>query len=263
MTPDIAERLALVFPTAALQKPGVTGVTNVADVTGYAQKPQELRQLRLLRQENDNAGKMPDEGVVADVASPIATDSGAIEEWAALATEERAAVSAAQAREAARAAGVRLGAHGEDLILEADVAPTTDVADAQTRKKPCVLGLLRAGRDGWTSKDWRAFFDERATLAEFDGGLPREQAEASAFACCVTEWLNRNPEALAAGPLPSLRGGRARPRPAAAARNRVHRPRLAAFALLVGLACREASRGDRRLRGNGDRDTRQVSKRFR
>ena len=192
MTPDIAERLALVFPTAALQKPGVTGVTNVADVTGYAQKPQELRQLRLLRQENDNAGKMPDEGVVADVASPIATDSGAIEEWAALATEERAAVSAAQAREAARAAGVRLEAHGEDLILEADVAPTTDVADAQTRKKSCVPYLLRAGRDSWSGDDWRAFFDERATLAEFDGGLPREQAEASAFACCVTEWLNRN-----------------------------------------------------------------------
>ena len=152
MTHDIAERLALVFPTAALQKPGVTGVTNVADVTAYAQKPQELRQLRLLRQENDNAGKMPDEGVVADVASPIATNSGAIEEWAALATEERSAVSAAQAREAARAAGVRLEAHGEDLILEADVAPTTDVADAQTRKKPCVLTLLRTGATAGRAK---------------------------------------------------------------------------------------------------------------
>ena len=30
-------------------------------------------------------------------------------------------------------------------------------------------------------------------IAEFDGGLPREQAEARAFACCVAEWLNRNP----------------------------------------------------------------------
>ena len=26
----------------------------------------------------------------------------------------------------------------------------------------------------------------------FDGGLPRDQAEAPAFACCVAEWLNRN-----------------------------------------------------------------------
>jgi hypothetical protein len=29
--------------------------------------------------------------------------------------------------------------------------------------------------------------------AEFDGGLPHRQAEARAFACCLTEWLNRNP----------------------------------------------------------------------
>jgi hypothetical protein len=45
----------------------------------------------------------------------------------------------------------------------------------------------------WSGDDWRAFFDERAGIAEFDGGLPREQAEARAFTCCVTEWLNRNP----------------------------------------------------------------------
>jgi hypothetical protein len=37
------------------------------------------------------------------------------------------------------------------------------------------------------------FFDERAGITEFDGGLPRTQAEAQAFACCVTEWLNHNP----------------------------------------------------------------------
>ncbi|MFZ1885531.1 MAG: hypothetical protein WAU53_18520 [Rhodoplanes sp.] len=30
-------------------------------------------------------------------------------------------------------------------------------------------------------------------MAEFDGGLPREEAEARAFACCVVEWLNRIP----------------------------------------------------------------------
>jgi hypothetical protein len=42
-------------------------------------------------------------------------------------------------------------------------------------------------------EDWRALFDERAGIAEFDGGLPREQAEARAFTCCVAEWLNRNP----------------------------------------------------------------------
>ena len=55
------------------------------------------------------------------------------------------------------------------------------------------MALLRPGEDGWSGEDWRAFFDERAGIAEFDGGLPRDQAEARAFACCVAEWLNRNP----------------------------------------------------------------------
>lgn len=36
-------------------------------------------------------------------------------------------------------------------------------------------------------------FDQRAAIAEFDGGLPRASAEARAFACCIAEWLNRNP----------------------------------------------------------------------
>ena len=172
-------------------------------------------------------------------------------------------MSAAQAREAARAAGVRLEAHGEDLILEADVAPTTDVADAQTRKKPCVLTLLRAGRDGWTSEDWRAFFDERATLAEFDGGAAPRTGRSQRLRLLRHRMAQPQSGALVAGQLPPLRRGRAGSRPAAAARNRTHRPRLAAFAMLVGLARSEASRGRRRLRGNGDRDTRRVSKRFR
>jgi hypothetical protein len=35
--------------------------------------------------------------------------------------------------------------------------------------------------------------DGRAGIGEFDGGLPRAEAEARAFACCVAKWLNRNP----------------------------------------------------------------------
>jgi hypothetical protein len=47
--------------------------------------------------------------------------------------------------------------------------------------------------DGWSADDWRAYFAERAGIAEFTGGLLRAEAEARAFACCVGEWLNRNP----------------------------------------------------------------------
>src|SRR5215211_9293985 len=45
----------------------------------------------------------------------------------------------------------------------------------------------------WDAEDWRAYFDERAGIAEFEGGLARDAAEARAFACCVSEWLIQNP----------------------------------------------------------------------
>ena len=53
--------------------------------------------------------------------------------------------------------------------------------------------------DGWSRDDWHSYFDERAGLAEFDGGLSRDHAEARAFSCCVPEWLNRNPVHSAPG----------------------------------------------------------------
>jgi hypothetical protein len=55
------------------------------------------------------------------------------------------------------------------------------------------VALLRPGRDGWSGEDWQIYFDERAGIADFDGGLPRAEAETRAFECCVVEWLNRNP----------------------------------------------------------------------
>lgn len=46
---------------------------------------------------------------------------------------------------------------------------------------------------GWDASDWRAYFTERAAIAEFDGGMPRAAAEAQADECCIVEWLNQNP----------------------------------------------------------------------
>lgn len=102
-------------------------------------------------------------------------------------------MSAAEALKAARAAGVRLGIDGDDLTLEAATAPPPALLDLLSRHKADVTALLRAGRDGWSGEDWLAYFDERVDIAEFDGGLPRGEAEARAFDCCVVEWLNRNP----------------------------------------------------------------------
>ncbi len=47
------------------------------------------------------------------------------------------------------------------------------------------------------AEDWRALFDERAGIAEHNGGLARADAERRAFECCVMEWLWRNPPLLA------------------------------------------------------------------
>jgi hypothetical protein len=101
-------------------------------------------------------------------------------------------VSAPEALKAAKAAGIKLRVEGCDLALEANAPPPADLLERLARLKPEIVALLRPGRDGWLAEDWQAYFDERASIAEFDGGLPRPEAEARAFECCVVEWLNRN-----------------------------------------------------------------------
>ena len=102
-------------------------------------------------------------------------------------------MSAAEALKAARGAGVGLRLDGGNLVLEGSVPPSAEILDRLALHKPGIVALLRAGEDGWPVDDWRALYDERAGIAEFDGGLPRPEAEARAFACCIAEWLNRNP----------------------------------------------------------------------
>jgi hypothetical protein len=102
-------------------------------------------------------------------------------------------MSAVEALRAARAAGVQFTLDGDDLVMTAAAAPSAAMLDALSRHKAEIVALLRSSRDGWSGEDWLAFFDERVGIAEFDGGLPRAQAEMRAFDCCVVEWLNRNP----------------------------------------------------------------------
>jgi hypothetical protein len=108
-------------------------------------------------------------------------------------------MSAVAALKAARAAGVDLVLDGDDLLLEAASAPPAAVHGALSRHKAEIVALLRPGPDEWSAEDWQVFFDERAGIIEFDGGLPRAEAEVNAFACCAVEWLNRNPERSPAG----------------------------------------------------------------
>jgi hypothetical protein len=52
-------------------------------------------------------------------------------------------MSASAALKAARAAGIRLGTDGVDLLLEADAAPPLAVLDLLSRHKAAVIALLR------------------------------------------------------------------------------------------------------------------------
>jgi hypothetical protein len=79
------------------------------------------------------------------------------------------------------------------------------VIDILSSHKADVMRMLRPGEwhspeGGWSAEEWLVFFDERAGVAEFDGGLPRPQAEVHAFACCVAEWLNQHPVGSAKPP---------------------------------------------------------------
>ena len=101
-------------------------------------------------------------------------------------------MSAVNALKAARTAGIHIEIDGNDLLLKATSPPQASILDLLSRHKSGIVVLLRPGRDGWSAEDWQVFFDERAGILEFDGGLPRPEAEARAFDCCVAAWLNCN-----------------------------------------------------------------------
>jgi hypothetical protein len=98
-------------------------------------------------------------------------------------------MSAAEALQAARAAGIQLRIDGDDLVLKASVPPPAPVLNLLSRHKADVVRMLRPAEDAWSGLDWQVLFDQRAGIAEFDGGLARPQAEAQAFACCVAKCL--------------------------------------------------------------------------
>jgi hypothetical protein len=73
-------------------------------------------------------------------------------------------------------------------LVEAETRPIGRASESQGEASD-----QRTSSDIWSAEDWRSFYDERAAVAEHEGGLPRATAESRAFACCVVEWLNQNP----------------------------------------------------------------------
>jgi len=101
-------------------------------------------------------------------------------------------VSAVEALQAARAAGVDVEVDGNDLVLQAQAEPPSTVIDGLHRHKTEILALLRPVNSSWSADDWRACFNKRTQIAEIDSGLARPEAEAQAFGHCVVEWLNQS-----------------------------------------------------------------------
>jgi hypothetical protein len=114
-------------------------------------------------------------------------------------------MSAAQALQVARSAGIKVRIEGDDLLLEAAGPPPAALLDLLSHNKKGILAILRPGRDGWSAEDWHVFFDERASIAEFDGGVPRSDAEARAFACLHCGMAEPQSGAFAARTVPRLR----------------------------------------------------------
>ena len=102
-------------------------------------------------------------------------------------------MTAVEAVRIARNAGVKIAVDGNDLVLDAEQEPSAEVLNALRRHKAEIRALLTARSGDWSVEDWQAFYDERVGIAEFDGGLLREDAEWQTFNHCVVEWLNRNP----------------------------------------------------------------------
>jgi hypothetical protein len=50
-----------------------------------------------------------------------------------------------------------------------------------------------AGTIVWDAEGWRVYFAERSSIAEYDGGLSRLEAETRAYECCAAQWMNLNP----------------------------------------------------------------------
>jgi hypothetical protein len=92
--------------------------------------------------------------------------------------------------------GVTLSKYGTQIVLEGPEAILTDAVVEQVRALKS--DILRAFGE-WDTADWKAFYDERAVIAEIGGGLPRPEAEGHAFQSCIVEWLQRHPEPSAHG----------------------------------------------------------------
>jgi hypothetical protein len=103
-------------------------------------------------------------------------------------------MKAADALAVARQAGVDVRIEGQNLRLRSGGEPPPDVLETLRLHKAEIVALLATDHDAWTAEDWQVFYDERAGIAEYNGGISRDEAEARAFEWCIHEWMEQHPE---------------------------------------------------------------------
>jgi hypothetical protein len=75
-------------------------------------------------------------------------------------------MSAHDALNMARVAGIEIDLDGNDLLLEAPKPPPAAVLDALMHNKNGIIALLRPDTHRWDPEDWQCFFDKRAGFLE-------------------------------------------------------------------------------------------------
>ena len=152
-------------------------------------------------------------------------------------------MTAAHALQSARAVGIRVRIDGDDLELHAPAQPPQEVLELLSLHKADILKLLRPNNDGWSPEDWQVFFDERAAILEFDGRVPRAEAEAARVRLLLDRMDQPQSHAVPTGPVPSLRRRGTTLRSVTTLGDRHDRPCLGASRVLAGLVSGARGRG--------------------
>jgi len=75
----------------------------------------------------------------------------------------------------------------ENRHLSDTVAQVAQVAHGNDQSAHEICATL------WDEEDWRAFFEERGAILQYDGGLDRAEAERQAFETTIIHWMNTHP----------------------------------------------------------------------
>lgn len=100
-------------------------------------------------------------------------------------------MSAYETLQAAQAAQIEVKLEGGRLELKAPRPPSQQVINLLKANKRAIMAVLRPADAPWSADNFKAYYEERLTLAE--RSYPRAAAELIAFYDTADWWLDVNP----------------------------------------------------------------------